>query len=200
MKEKSQIEKKPKKSRRNCCLPHWAGHRTPAAIGSTYRARDFPGSIRKGSRPARSMPSLWPCIRTITDARPTCSRFTVKPRHGGLRYGSMSRAYRSCSITGTSMSTGTIRMKPSTVPPISNWTKSRRHSSRVSTTEKSARFQYRPDDVALRGQAGLRGCGKAGRQCSGKRICRGGQPQVAHSVQRLSIEDAGQPRSRALGR
>lgn len=49
-------------------------------------------------------------------------------------------------------------------------------------------------------QAGLRGCGKAGRQCSGKRICRGGQPQVAHPVQRFPAEDAGQPRSRALGR
>ena len=83
MKEKSQIEKKAEARQAELLSAALGGHRTPAAIGSTYRARDFPGSIRKGSRPAHSMPFLWPCIRTITDARPTCSRFTVKTKARG---------------------------------------------------------------------------------------------------------------------
>ena len=87
-----------------------------------------------------------------------------------------------------------------------NWNKYVNRNNPNETIDRTAYLQLDEEQKAQfkgvhnRGQAGLRGCGKAGRQCSGKRICRGGQPQVAHSVQRLSIEDAGQPRSRALGR
>ena len=91
MKEKSQIEKESRKQgRRSCCLPHWAGHRTPAAIGSTYRAKDFPGSIRGVSQPVRSMPSLWPCIPDNNGCKTTCSYALQRDQGTGvLRYGSM---------------------------------------------------------------------------------------------------------------
>lgn len=140
MKEKSQIEKKAEEKQTELLSAALGGASNAGGHWLNVSGKGFPRLYPQGVS-ASPFNALFMALHSDNNGCKT-NLFTLysETKARGLRYGSMSRAYRSCSITGTSMSTGTIRMKPSTVPPISNWTKSRRHSSRVSTTEKSARF------------------------------------------------------------
>ena len=129
-------------------------------LAQRHRARAFPGSIRKACRSARSTPCSWPCTRTRTDARPTCSRlYSEAKARGDIR----------------------SREHEQGVPFLFyNWNKyvNRNNPNEITSTDDRLSpigrraegtvqgcpqprdphaFQYRPDDVAPRGQAGLRG-------------------------------------------
>ena len=124
---------------KSVCFPLlWERLRRPMVTGSTLLERGIRGCTRTACRPARSMHCSWHCIPTGTDAIRTCSPCSVMPRPAARRYVSMNRVCRSCTITGTNMSTGTILKSSSTGEPTSHWTMSRRNNIREYITERYA--------------------------------------------------------------
>ena len=82
MKEKSQIEKKAEARQAELLSAALGGASNAGGHWLNVSGKGFPRLYPQGVSASPFNALLWPCIRTITDARPTCSRFTVKPRHG----------------------------------------------------------------------------------------------------------------------
>lgn len=140
MKEKSQIEKKAEEKQTELLSAALGGASNAGGHWLNVSGKGFPRLYPQGVS-ASPFNALFMALHSDNNGCKT-NLFTLysetKARGAAVREHEQGVPF--LFYNWTSMSTGTIRMKPSTVPPISNWTKSRRHSSRVSTTEKSARF------------------------------------------------------------